>query len=281
MTFNMLSMDKIKKAFSGKTGVEGDKIGKSSKKPAEMTAAEEAWDILKTILLAVAITLVFRMVAWQPFNIPSGSMRPNLLVGDFLVVSKFEYGYSKASLVYPFTRLPIDGRIFAGSPERGDVVVFKNSRDRNRDYIKRVIGLPGDEVQTVNGTLYLNGKKITRELVGNETVRCAGYQSLAATYREALPNGISYTIQECNGNNYRLDNVGPYVVPEGHFFMMGDNRDNSQDSRTPMVGMVPADQIVGKAQRLVFSVDGAESRIWQVWKWPSAIRFDRIFDPVK
>lgn len=246
-----------------------------------MTPAEEAWDILKTILLAVAITLVFRMVAWQPFNIPSGSMRPNLLVGDFLVVSKFEYGYSKASLVYPLTRLPLEGRLFGSDPERGDVVVFKNSRDGNKDYIKRVVGMPGDEVRTVQGTLYINGEPIKRELVSTDTIRCSGIKSQAATFRETLPNGVTYLIQECAGNNYRLDNYGPRIVPAGHFFMMGDNRDNSQDSRTSMVEVVPADQIVGKAQRLVFSVDGSQSEIWQFWNWPSAIRYSRLFDPVE
>ncbi len=277
----MLSIDSLKRFFSAQNP-ESKQAGKPEKKQAaEMTAAEEAWDILKTILLAVAITLVFRMVAWQPFNIPSGSMRPNLLVGDFLVVSKFEYGYSKASLVYPLTRLPLEGRLLGSNPERGDVVVFKNTRDGNKDYIKRVVGLPGDEIRVVQGTVYINNEPIPRQLVSTDTIACSGIRSQAATFRETLPNGVSYLIQECYGNNFKWDNYGPRTVPDGHFFMMGDNRDNSQDSRTPTVDFVPADQIVGKAQRLVFSVDGSESRIWQIWNWPSAIRYSRVFDPVE
>jgi signal peptidase I len=246
----------------------------------KMTPAEEAVDIAKTILLAVAITLVFRMIAWQPFNIPSGSMRPNLLVGDFIIVSKFKYGYSRASLVFPFTRMNLDGRLFGSEPEIGDVVVFKNTRDGHKDYIKRLIGKPGDEVRMIGGALHINGVRVQREFVSNETINCP-FGGSGATYQETLPNGVSYKIQECSGNNYRLDNVGPYIVPEGHYFLMGDNRDNSQDSRTPQVGMVPAEQVVGKAQRLVFSVDGAKSRIWEIWNWPGSIRYSRIFDPIE
>ncbi len=277
----MLSLAKIRAVFMGKSGVEGEKLPGSGSEAKSMTPVEEAVDIAKTVLLAVAITLVFRIVAWQPFNIPSGSMRPNLLVGDFLIVSKFEYGYSKASLVYPFTRLPMEGRLFGSDPERGDVVVFKNKRDRNRDYIKRVIGMPGDKVQTINGTVYINGQLVEREFISEETVRCDAFSGRAKTYRETLPNGVSYMIQECYGNSARLDNIGPFTVPAGHFFMMGDNRDNSQDSRTSSVSYVAADQIVGKAERLVFSVDGNKSRIWTIWNWPSAVRFGRVFDPVK
>lgn len=270
------------KEMSQRAGVEGDEIGKVARQRVAMTPAEEAWDISKTIFLAVAITLVFRMIAWQPFNIPSGSMRPTLLVGDFLVVSKFEYGYSKASLVYPFSRLPLKGRLFAEEPSVGDVVVFKNARDGNKDYIKRVIGKAGDEIRMIGGVLHINGKRVPRELISDQTVRCGTFASpQAKTYRETLPNGVSYIIQECGGNNYRLDNVGPYQVPAGHYFMMGDNRDNSQDSRTPQVSMVPADQIVGRAKRLVFSVNGEEAKLWQVWNWPRAIRGSRIFDPVE
>lgn len=273
-------MDIFKHKLSGKSGVEGEQIGRVE---GEMTPAEEAWDILKTIILAVAITLVFRMVLWQPFNIPSGSMRPNLLVGDFLIVSKFHYGYSKASLIYPLTRLPGEGRLLEfHEPERGDVVVFKNSRDRNRDYIKRVIGLPGDEIRTIRGVLFINGEMVQRDEISDDPVWCTGpgYEQ-ARSYVETLPNGVSYKIQECEGNNDPLDNRGPYVVPEGHYFMMGDNRDNSQDSRTAMVGYVSAGQIVGKAERLVFSVDGHDTNILQFWKWPSHIRWGRIFDPVE
>lgn len=272
-------MKSVKELISGKGGMEGERIGKSAGD--EMTPAEEAWDILKTILLAVAITLVFRMVAWQPFNIPSGSMRPNLLVGDFLVVSKFEYGYSKASLIYPLTRLPVEGRLFGSEPDRGEVVVFKNQADRNRDYIKRVIGVPGDKVQMIGGVLYLNDQTVPRQQVSDDPVWCNNTRGSAASYIETLPNGVTYRIQECEGDNDQLDNIGPFFVPAGQYFMMGDNRDNSQDSRTPQVGFVPADQIVGRAQRLVFSVDGHDTNIFQFWNWPTHIRWGRIFDPVE
>ncbi|NNE39348.1 MAG: signal peptidase I [Marinicaulis sp.] len=246
-----------------------------------MTAAEEMWDLIKTVVIAVSIALVLRIVLFQPFNIPSGSMKPTLEVGDFLVVSKPTFGYSRASLVYPLTRLPLDGRIFSGEPTRGDVVVFKNKRDGNKDYIKRVIGLPGDQIQMRQGVLYINGVKVERESIGNVDTTCDGRPALAPAYKETLENGVSYTIFECYGDQGRLDNVGPYKVPAGQYFMMGDNRDQSQDSRTPQVSYIPLDDIVGRAERLFFSVDGSETKIWEIWKWPFAIRYGRILDPVE
>ena len=256
----------------------------SGKKPADapMTAAEEAWDLAKTVFIAVAIALVLRIVIFQPFNIPSGSMKPNLLVGDFLVVSKPTFGYSKASLVYPLTRMPVDGRILEFSkPHRGDIVVFKNEKDGNKDYIKRVIGLPGDKIQMIGGRLYINETPVQKEFVGNEDNVCGNGYS-APMYRETMDNGVSYIVQECYGDDGPLDNKGPYLVPKGHYFMMGDNRDQSQDSRVlEAVGYVPEDAIVGKAERLFFSVDGEKTKFWTVWKWPFAIRYGRIFDPVK
>ena len=247
---------------------------------AQMSLSEEIWDVAKTVALAVVITVIFRIFFWQPFNIPSGSMQPNLLVGDFVVVGKGSYGYSRASLIWPLTRMDYQDRLFDKPIKRGDVVVFKNAHDRNVDYIKRVIGLPGDRIQMIDGVLYLNGTKVPREYVSSETVGCRGYHPDAATYRETLPNGVSYIVQECSGNQNIYDNTGPYLVPADHYFMMGDNRDNSLDSRTPNVAYVPKYQIVGRAQRLVFSVDGQKSHIWQIWRWPSAIRYDRIFDKV-
>ncbi len=259
--------------------------GAGKAKPREkrkMTASEEAWDLAKTVFYAVAIALVLRIVIFQPFNIPSGSMKPNLLIGDFLIVSKPTYGYSRASLVYPLTRLPIHGRIMARGPERGDIVVFKNRKDGNKDYIKRVIGLPGDEIRMVEGHLYINGVPTAKEFIGNKTVLCDGRPAEIPTYRETLPNGVAYVVDECNGDQGGLDNRGPYRVPAGHYFMMGDNRDQSQDSRVlEAVGYVAMDDIVGKAERLFFSVDGAKTKLWEIWKWPFAIRYDRIFDPVK
>lgn len=263
------------KNLGGKKGVEGEALPEKRK----MTAAEEAWDLAKTVIIAVAIALVLRIVIFQPFNIPSGSMKPNLLIGDFLIVSKPTFGYSRASLVYPMTRLPIEGRIFSGAPERGDVVVFKNQKDGNKDYIKRVIGLPGDRIDVIGGHLHINGEPAPKELVGMKEGVCDGRPG--PMYRETLDNGVSYIVQECAGDNGRLDNVGPYKVPAGHYFMMGDNRDHSQDSRTPQVGYVPLDDIVGRAERLFFSVNGEEARFWQLWKWPFAIRYGRILDPVE
>ena len=257
-------------------GVEGEAL---ASEPVKMTAAEEAWDILKTVLIAVAVTLLVRFFLFQPFNIPSGSMKPTLLVGDFILVDKIDYGYSKASLIYPLTRLPGEGRLFPGEPERGDIAVFKNAHHENKDYIKRVIGLPGDQVQVREGVLYINGERVARERVDVPT-DCADYAPAAKMYRETLPNGVSYLVQECQGDYYTWDNTRVQAVPEGHYFMMGDNRDNSMDSRTPTVQFVPAHQLVGRATRVAFSVDGEEARLWQVWKWPGAIRYGRIGDSV-
>ncbi len=267
----------LKKLFGNK-GIEGEAVPAKQK----LTAAEEVWDLAKTILIAVAIALVLRMVVFQPFNIPSGSMRPNLLVGDFLVVSKPTFGYSRASLIYPFTRMDIHGRVFASEPKRGDIVVFKNRKDGNKDYIKRVIGMPGDTVQMKDGRLLINGKPVQKEFLGMQDVICDDQPVPAPTYRETLPNGVSYLVQECAGDDGPLDNVGPYQVPMGRFFMMGDNRDHSQDSRvTSQVGYVPLEDIVGRAERLFFSVDGHKAKIWELWKWPFAIRYGRILDKVE
>lgn len=257
------------------------KAAKPEKKP--MTAAEEAIDLAKTVVYAVAIALVLRFVVFQPFNIPSGSMEPTLEVGDFLYVSKPTYGYSRASLIYPFTRMNVHGRIMAGrGPERGEIVVFKARRDGNKDYIKRVIGLPGDEIRMKGGLLHINGVPVEKEFVGMVKTDCGRYRDVEAPrYRETLPNGVSYVVQECDEDAGNLDFIGPFHVPSGHYFMMGDNRDQSQDSRTPQVSYVPAEDLVGRAERIFFSVDGQKSALWQVWKWPFAVRYGRILDPVK
>ncbi len=223
-----------------------------------MTFREEAVDLAKTVVWAVAIALVLRIIIFQPFNIPSGSMKPNLLVGDFLFVSKPTYGYSRASLIYPFTRLDIDGRFLGSEPERGDVLVFKNRKDGNKDYIKRLIGLPGDEVQVKAGHLHINGAPVRKEFVEYRTASCDGMPARQVPiFRETLPNGVSYIVQECHGDRGNLDDTGVYKVPAGRYFMMGDNRDQSEDSRVvARVGYVPYDDIVGRAERLFLSVDG-------------------------
>lgn len=262
-------------------GVEGG-AGVELKEKKKLTPQEEAWDLAKTVFYAVAIALVLRIIIFQPFNIPSGSMKPNLLVGDFLFVSKPTYGYSRASLVWPLTRLPIEGRIFGHAPKRGDIVVFKNRKDGNKDYIKRVIGLPGDEIRMIDGHLHINGSPVKKEFAGMLTTSCDGRPEEIETYRETMDNGVSYIVEECYGDGGPLDNVGPYLVPAGHFFMMGDNRDQSQDSRvSSQVGYIPMDDVVGKAERLFFSVNGEKAKLWEVWNWPFAIRYGRILDPVE
>ncbi|MBY0422218.1 MAG: signal peptidase I [Parvularculaceae bacterium] len=261
-----------------KSGSKPESVGDKKK----MTPAEEAVDLAKTVVYAVAIAVVLRVIFFQPFNIPSGSMKPNLLIGDFLFVSKPTYGYSRASLVWPLTRLPLEGRLFGRAPERGDVVVFKNRKDNNKDYIKRVIGLPGDSIEVIGGRLSINGAPVRKEFIGEISATCRGVGATTPAYRETLDTGVSYTVAECAGDEGPLDNVGPYQVPAGHYFMMGDNRDDSQDSRViNAVGYVALDDIVGRADRLFFSVNGEKAKLWEVWKWPFAIRYSRILDKVE
>lgn len=228
----------------------------------------------KTILVAILIALSFRSIVAEPFNIPSGSMIPTLLVGDYLFVSKYSFGYSQYS--FPFGILPISGRIFvSGMPERGDVAVFRLPSDTSIDYIKRVIGLPGDTIQLKEGRLMINGNQINRRLVGNGNF---SHLISAALYQETLPGGKNHIVQELNDQQV-FDNTDIFKVPEGHYFMMGDNRDNSRDSRTATVGFVPFENFVGKARFLFFSHND-KAALWQIWKWPVAIRFDRIFKSI-
>jgi signal peptidase I len=235
-------------------------------------------DIVKTIVYAMLIALVVRTVAYEPFNIPSGSMIPTLLVGDYLFVSKYSYGYSRYSL--PFGLPLFSGRIFFHSPERGDVVVFKLPTDNSTDYIKRVIGLPGDTIQMKQGQLYINGKELPRKPIGDYLYQEGdGAVIPMKQYIETLPNGVEHRIIKI-GDDGPLDNTQEYHVPSGDYFMMGDNRDNSQDSRVlSAVGYVPAENLIGKAQFIFFSTDGS-ARLWEFWKWPFAIRYDRLFKGV-
>ncbi len=240
----------------------------------------ETWgDNVKTLAWALVIALIIRSFFFQPFNIPSSSMKPSLLIGDFLFVSKFSYGYSRHS--FPFSLPIMNGRIFGGEPERGDVVVFKLPADNRTDFIKRVIGLPGDTIQMRNGTVILNDQALRREAVESfsETRRDGSVREIRR-YREFLPNGRSYfTLDEVD--NGPADNTGVYRVPEGHYFMMGDNRDNSADSRvTRYVGYVPHENLVGPAQILFFSFDDL-TPIWKIWQWPVAIRYSRLFNWVE
>lgn len=231
----------------------------------------------KTAFVAILLAIVIRTFLFEPFNIPSGSMKPTLLVGDYLFVNKFTYGYSKHS--FPFSMAPFEGRQFGGELQRGDIVVFKLPTNTRIDYIKRVIGLPGDRIQVIDGRLYINRERVEREVVGLKRV-AEGYGEPVTMmeYIETLPGGTIHSIYE-ESDDEDLDNTNEYLVPEGHYFMMGDNRDNSQDSRvTSLVGYVPYDNIVGRAQFLFFSIDAMEASWLKPWTWPGAIRWERIFD---
>ncbi|MEW5962044.1 MAG: signal peptidase I [Pseudomonadota bacterium] len=242
------------------------------------------WETLKIIVQALAIALVVRVFFYQPFNIPSGSMKSTLLVGDYLFVSKLSYGYSRFS--FPFGLNIFQGRVFAGEPKRGDVVVFKLPRDNSTDYIKRVIGLPGDEIVVRHGIVFLNGQEIPRKRVSDFETREdeGGPARRIARYEETLPNGVKYLVLDATPTG-GLDDVGPYKVPPGHYFMMGDNRDNSTDSRALWhVGYVPYENLVGRAEIIFFSaaVDEPGALEWtRPWTWPFDIRWGRFFDLVR
>ncbi|ONH88067.1 signal peptidase [Thalassospira sp. MCCC 1A02803] len=233
-------------------------------------------DTLKTVFWAIVIALMVRTFAFEPFNIPSGSMIPTLLVGDYLFVSKFSYGYSKHSM--PFSLPIIPGRVFESEPERGDVVVFKLPSDTSQDYIKRVIGLPGDTVQVKEGRLYINNKMIERERIEDYILTDGGGRSAAVPqYIETLPNGRVHRILEMFGDQGPSDNTEAFTVPEGHFFMMGDNRDNSADSRAfpSRFRFVPIENLVGRAEFLFYSKDSSKP-VYDL----GSIRFDRLFQGV-
>ena len=235
-------------------------------------------DTIRVIIHALILALIVRVFLFQPFNIPSGSMIPTLLIGDYLFVSKYSYGYSRYS--FPFGPDLFSGRIWAKEPTRGDVVVFKLPRDNETDYIKRVIGLPGDEIQMIHGVLHINGEAVKKERIDDFVATDgSGRERHVARYRETLPNGVSYPVLDLVNEGIG-DNTEVYKVPEGHFFMMGDNRDNSTDSRfLSEVGFVPFENLVGKAQIIFFSIDEGAS-FWQVWKWPTDVRWSRILDVV-
>jgi len=265
-----------------------------AKKAAKVQAASGWIETIKTLLYAGLIALGVRTVAFEPFNIPSGSMIPTLLVGDFLFVSKYSFGYSRFSI--PFAPAIFGwsktGRIFGSMPKRGDVVVFRYTRDTTVDYVKRVIGLPGDRIQVKGGHLFINGAEAPRtppggvdyEVPDNRT----GTRILAKEYTEALPNGVEHKILKYSDEERPLDvasevdanNTPEYVVPADDLFMMGDNRDDSSDSRFQNdLGFVPAENLVGRAQFIFFSFD-ATRPWWQFWMWPFEVRWSRLLKPV-
>ena len=237
---------------------------------------ESRFEPFRTIIIAGALALCFRSLMFEPFNIPSGSMIPTLKVGDYLFVSKFSYGYSRYS--FPFAAIPFEGRLFGGSPDRGDVVVFRQPNNESVAFIKRVVGLPGDRVAVKKGILHINDKPVTRTHSGSATGSNGFAVMKYDEFEEVFPNGHTHSIREMRDDG-TLDNTRTFVVPDDHFFMMGDNRDNSNDSRTPSVGMVPYENLIGEAQFLFFSHNGT-ARIWEIWKWPFAIRYGRIGDGI-
>ena len=236
-------------------------------------------EFIRLLIHAGIIALIIRTLLFQPFNIPSGSMKATLLVGDYLFVSKYTYGYSHYSL--PFSPPLFSGRIGDfHKPERGDVVVFRLPADDSTDYIKRIVGLPGDAIQMIDGVLHINGQPVKRERIEDfvdedET----GRRIAVRRWKETLPNGVTYTTLDLP-YNLQSDNTEVYHVPANNYFMMGDNRHNSTDSRFSQVGYVPFANIVGRAQIIFFSVREGE-RAWEIWRWPFSVRWGRLFTIVR
>ena len=242
-----------------------------------MEKEESLAETIKTVIYAILIAVVIRTFLYEPFKIPSGSMYPSLYVGDFLFVSKYTYGYSKHS--FPFSLPLFEGRIWTDEPERGDVVVFKFPQDNRTDYIKRVIGLPGDKIKLENGRLYINGNLVEREQIDDFVLRDKyGNVERFRQYVETLPNGVKHNILEVSDSEL-YDDVPELTVPEGSYFMMGDNRDRSDDSRVN-VGFVPFENLVGKARILFFSYDGNGGPWYKLWNLPRQIRWSRMFDKI-
>jgi signal peptidase I len=234
---------------------------------------------LKTLSYALIIALIIRSLLLQPFYIPSSSMEPNLLVGDRIFVTKYSYGYSKHS--FPFSLPFFEGRILYNEPKRGDVVVFKTPADNRTDYIKRLIGIPGDRIQFIDSNLYLNNSEIFKSRISKKDKIFCGNRTIEVfTFEELLPNGKKFNTVYLK--NYSFQNSDLFIVPENHYFFLGDNRDCSKDSRfLSSVGYVHKDNLVGKAQFIFFSSDKSIANFFAFWKWNKSIRIYRFFKKIK
>jgi signal peptidase I len=261
------------------------------------TEPSQIAETVKTIVWAAIIAVVIRTFAYEPFSIPSGSMIPTLLVGDYLFVSKTAYGYSRFS--FPWGIVPVKGRIWEDKPERGDVIVFRPPGEPQTDFIKRLIGLPGDTVQVKEGLLYINGEPVKRERIEDFVDADSIIAAPVPQYIETLPGGVAHRIVEARGDQGDLDNTPLYVVPEGHYFMMGDNRDRSSDSRILAgnmqydlntritdpaqlgnVGFVPAENLIGPAKVLFWSYDNT-LKLTNPITWVTALRWRRLANVVE
>ncbi|SHN85571.1 signal peptidase I Serine peptidase. MEROPS family S26A [Bradyrhizobium erythrophlei] len=276
-----LVAQRIISAAIGAAGIKKQEVREYMSVTSSTKSEGSLGETIRVIVHALLIALVIRTFLFQPFNIPSGSMKATLLVGDYLFVSKYSYGYSHYS--FPLSPPLFSGRVFGSEPARGDIVVFRLPREDSTDYIKRVIGLPGDRIQMKEGLLYINDTPVKRERLSDfvgEDPCGSGATARVKRWKETLPNSVTYETLDCIDNN-SLDDTPVYTVPAGHFFMMGDNRDNSTDSRVlSAVGYVPFENIVGRAQMIFFSIAEGE-HAWMIWRWPTAVRWNRIFKIVR
>jgi signal peptidase I len=276
-----LVAQRIISAAIGAAGIKKQEVREYMSVTSSTKSEGSLGETIRVIVHALLIALVIRTFLFQPFNIPSGSMKATLLVGDYLFVSKYSYGYSHYS--FPLSPPLFSGRVFGSEPARGDIVVFRLPREDSTDYIKRVIGLPGDRIQMKEGLLYINDTPVKRERLSDfvgEDPCGSGATARVKRWKETLHNSVTYETLDCIDNN-SLDDTPVYTVPAGHFFMMGDNRDNSTDSRVlSAVGYVPFENIVGRAQMIFFSIAEGE-HAWMIWRWPTAVRWNRIFKIVR
>jgi len=236
-------------------------------------------DNLKTLLIALFIAVIIRSLLFQPFYIPSSSMEPTLLVGDRIFVSKYTYGYSKHS--FPFSPPILNKRIFSSEPKYGDLIVFKTPSDNRTDFIKRLVGLPGDKIQIKNGDLFINQDKVEKEeIIDNFEIKCGGEYIDVKPFKELMPNNIKHSVVYNTIGS--MVNSDLYIVPEDHFFFLGDNRDCSRDSRfLSSVGYVHRDNLVGKARLIFFSNDTSKGSVLKIWNWNNSFRFKRFFKKLK